>query len=141
MPGGETAAQAIQVITESRNLRTQPFIIPDETNSVGKAWEEWLEGIERELRYLRIRAAVDKRVAIIIHGGKEIGLLEKSLPDPELEDVYLKLLTKLNDHFTSCEVFIFKKYLTMNQLPGALLWWCNRNQSLQDCHRTRWSHT
>ena len=30
------AAQAIQVVTETRNLRTQPFIIPDEANSVGK---------------------------------------------------------------------------------------------------------
>ena len=33
----EGAAQAIQVLTETRNLRTQPFIIPDEANSVGKA--------------------------------------------------------------------------------------------------------
>jgi len=39
------AAQAIQDVTETRNLCTQPFIIPDEANSVGKAWEEWLEGI------------------------------------------------------------------------------------------------
>ena len=47
MPGeeaqqGQEAAQAIRVVTEPRNLRTQPFIVPDETNLVGKAWEEWL---------------------------------------------------------------------------------------------------
>ena len=59
------AAQAIQVVTEARNLRTQPFIIPDEANNVGKAWEEWLEGIEREFRYFRITEAVDKKDAII----------------------------------------------------------------------------
>ena len=51
MPGGEAeqgqeAAQAIRVVTETRNLRTQPFVVPDEPNHIGKAWEEWLEGIE-----------------------------------------------------------------------------------------------
>ena len=61
---------------------------------------EWLEGIEREFRYFRITEAVDKKDAIIIYGGKEIARLEKSLPDPETADVYLKLRTKLHDHFT-----------------------------------------
>ena len=56
MPGGEAeqgqeAAQVICVVTETRNLQTQPFVIPDETNRVGKVWEEWLEGIEQEFRY------------------------------------------------------------------------------------------
>ncbi len=88
-------------MTETRNLRTQPFVIPDEANSVGKAWEEWLEGIEHEFRYFRITQAIDKKDAIIIYGEKEIARLEKILPDPETaEDVYLKLRTKLNDHFT-----------------------------------------
>ena len=66
MPGGEAdqgqeAAHAIRVVAETRNLRTQPFVVPDETNCVGKAWEEWLEGIEREFRYYRITEAVQKR--------------------------------------------------------------------------------
>ena len=91
MPGGEAeqgqeAAQAIRVVTETRNLQTQPFVIPDETNRIGKAWEEWLEGTEREFRYFRITEAVDKKDAIIIYGGKEIARLEKSLPDPETAD-------------------------------------------------------
>ena len=77
MPAGEAeqgqeAAQAIRVVTETRNLRTQPFVVLDDTNCVGKAWEEWLEGIEREFRYFRITEAVDKKDAIIIYGGKEI---------------------------------------------------------------------
>ena len=76
------------------------FVVPDETNRIGKAWEEWLEGIEREFRYFRITEAVDKKDAIIIYGGKEIARQEKSLPDQETADVYLKLRTKLNDHFT-----------------------------------------
>lgn len=111
------AAQAIQVVTETRNLRTQPFIIPDEANSVGKAWEEWLEGIEREFRYFRITKAVDKKDAIIIYGGKEIARLEKSLPDPEVEDVYLKLRTKLNDHFTPKKNKHHARYLFLKMRP------------------------
>ena len=77
MPGGEAeqgqeAAQAICVVTETRNLRTEAFVILDDTNYVGKAWEEWLEGSEREFRYFRITEAVDMKDAIIIYGGKEI---------------------------------------------------------------------
>ena len=37
---------------------------------------------------------------MIIYGGNEIARLEKSLPDPEMGDLYTKLHTKLNDHFT-----------------------------------------
>ena len=43
---------------------------------------------------------MDKKEAMIIYGGNEIAGLEKSLPDPEMGDVYTKLRTKLNDHFT-----------------------------------------
>ena len=89
-----------QVVTETRNLRTQPFAIPDEMNAVGKAWQEWLEGIEREFRFFKISEAVDKKDAMIIYGGNEIARLEKSLPDPETGDAYTKLRTKLNGHFT-----------------------------------------
>jgi len=116
-PATSGAAQAIQVVTETRNLRTQPFIIPDEANSVGKAWEEWLEGIEREYQYFRITKAVNKKDAIIIYGGKEIAQLEKSLPDPEVEDVYLKLRTKLNDHFTPKKNKHHARYLFLKMRP------------------------
>ena len=33
-------AQAIQVVTETRNLCTQLFAIPDKMNTMGKAWQE-----------------------------------------------------------------------------------------------------
>lgn len=88
-----------------------------EANSVGKAWEEWLEGIERELRYFKIAEAVDKKDAIIIYGGKEIGRLEKSLPDPEIEDVYEKLRTKLNNHFTPKKSKHHARYLFLKMRP------------------------
>ena len=92
--------QAIRVVTETRNLRAQPFVVPGETNAMGKAWQEWLEGIEREFRFFKISEAVDKKDAMIIYSGNEIARLEKSLPDPEMGDVYTKLRIKLNDHFT-----------------------------------------
>lgn len=80
-------------------------MIPDETNSMGKAWEEWLEGIEREFHYFKIVEAVD------IYGGKEIARLEKSLPNAEIEDVYEKLRTKLNEHFTPKKNKHYARYL------------------------------
>ena len=94
------ALQAIRVVTETRNLRTQLFAIPDEMNAMGKAWQEWLEGIEREFRFFKVSETVDKKNAMIIYGGNEIARLEKSLPDPETGDAYTKLRTKLNGHFT-----------------------------------------
>ena len=65
-----------------------------------KAWGEWLKGIERKFQCFRITKAVDKKEAILIYGGKVIARLERSLPDPEIADVYLKLRMKLNDHFS-----------------------------------------
>lgn len=124
MPGGEVQAgapeaQEIRVVTETRNLRSRPFVVPDETNSVGKAWEEWLEGIEREFRYFKITGAVDKKDAMIIYGGKEIARLEKSLPDAEIEDVYVKLRTKLNEHFTPKKNKHHARYLFLKMRPYA----------------------
>ena len=111
------AVQAIRVVTKTRNLRTQPFIIPDEMNAVGKAWQEWLEGIEREFRFFKISEAVDKKDAMIIYGGNGIARLEKSLPDPETGDVYTKLRTKLNSHFTQKKNKHHARYLFLKMRP------------------------
>ena len=111
------AVQAIRVVTETRNLRTQPFAIPDEMNAVGKAWQEWLEGIEREFRFFKISEAVDKKDAMIIYGGNEIARLEKSLPDPETGDAYTKLRTKLNGHFTPKKNKHHARYLFLKMRP------------------------
>ena len=125
MPGGEAeqgeeAAQAICIVTETRNLWTQPFVVPDETNHVGKTWEEWLEVIEQEFRYFLITEAVDKKDARNIYGGKEIARLEKSLPDPEIADVYLKLRTKFNDHFIPKKNEHHARYLFLKMRPHVV---------------------
>ena len=106
--------QAIRVVTETR---TQPFAIPDEANAMGKAWPEWLEGIEREFRCFKISEAVDKKDAMIIYGGNEIARVEKSLPDPEMGDVYTKLPTKLNYHFTPKKNKHHARYLFLKMRP------------------------
>lgn len=46
-----------------------------------KEWEDWLEAIEKNVRY-KIIDPSDTKVVLIIYGGNEITRLEKSLPDP-----------------------------------------------------------
>jgi hypothetical protein len=94
-----TAPTTVRVITETRNLRSPPFIAPEEPCATGNAWEEWLEGIEREFRYFKITDPIDKKDALIIYGGKPVAKLEKSLPNPEAGNPYEKLRTKLNNHY------------------------------------------
>ena len=86
-------------------------------NAIGKAWQEWLEGIEKEFRFFRISEAVDKKDAMIIYGGNEITRLEKSLPDPETGDVDTKLRTKLNGHFTPKKNKHHVRYLFLKMRP------------------------
>ena len=61
--------ETVTIITESRNLRALQFRPSEDQLSTGKAWEDWLEGVEREFRYFRIANALDKKDALIIYGG------------------------------------------------------------------------
>ena len=94
-----SAPTTVRVITETRNLRSPPFIAPEEPRATGNAWEEWVEGIESEFRYFKITDPVNKKDALIIYGGKQVAKLEKSLPNPESGNPYEKLRTKLNNHY------------------------------------------
>jgi hypothetical protein len=71
--------QRITVVKETRNLRTLPFVQNEDLLSTGKQWEEWIKGIEREFRYIRITEPIDKKDALLIYGGKEIVRFNKSL--------------------------------------------------------------
>ena len=64
--------EPITIITESRNLRTLPFRPSEDQLSNGKAWEDWLDGIEREFRYFKITNAIDNKDAMTIYGGQEL---------------------------------------------------------------------
>ena len=112
------ASNVIRVITETRNLKIQPFTPKDDQITTGEVWDEWLEEIERELRYFKISDPADKKDASIIYGSKEITRLEKSLPDP-LEDLntYDKLKTKLN-YFTLTKNKHHTRYLFLKLRPS-----------------------
>ena len=106
-------------ITKTRNLKTQPFAPKDDQISTGKAWDEWLEEIERELRYFKITEPADKKDAFIIYGGKEIARLKKSLPNrPGELDEYDKLKTKLNNYFTPKKNKHHARYLFFKLRPN-----------------------
>ena len=90
----------MQVITATRNLKSQPFSPGDDPIATGKEWDDWLKEIEREFRYFKITEPLDKKDALIIYGGKELARLEKSLPNPADDgNDYEQLRTKLNEYF------------------------------------------
>ena len=84
----------------------------------GKAWEEWLEEIEREFRYFRITHPQDKKDALIIYGGNEIARLEKSLPDSVGDlDAYQILRKKLNEYFLPKRNKHYARYTFLKMKP------------------------
>ena len=54
--------QRITVITETRNLRSAPFIPSEDHISTGKQWEERLESVEWKFRYYRINMPKTERM-------------------------------------------------------------------------------
>ena len=40
----------VTIVIENRNLKPQPFVSSNDQISMGRAWEEWLEGIECEIK-------------------------------------------------------------------------------------------
>lgn len=119
MNGDEAAAENVQVYTTSRHLRSPPFSLPEEPIEAGRAWEEWLEGIEREFRYFRITDPNDKKDALIIYGGRDLARLERSLPDGEVgeNDAYFILKRKLNEHFLPKKNKHHGRYIFLKMRP------------------------
>ena len=97
-----------------RNLRIKPFTVEEDHIAMGEKWEEWLDELERELRFFRISDAEDKKDAMLIYGGVEVRRLDKSLQDPSEGDLYAKLkgkLTKKKAHYA--------RYLFLKTRPQA----------------------
>lgn len=124
MSDNEGAAPPISVtvVSESRNLKARPFIPSEDQLATGKAWEDWLEQIEREFRYFRIKEATDKKDALIIFLGNEIARLEKNLPDPANDgevqlDEYGLLKKKLNEHFLPQKNKHHARYILLKMRP------------------------
>ena len=109
---------AATVVTERRKLLIQPFK-PTDRLSVGKAWREWLEEIEREFRYYRINTPNDKKDALLIFGGRELRRLDKYLPDlADNLDEYQKIRKKLNDYYLARRNIYFERYLFLKMRPA-----------------------
>ena len=120
---GEAAQPiSVTVVSESRNLKARPFIPSDDQLATGKAWEDWLEQIEREFRFFKITQAMDRKDALIIFGGNEIARLEKNLPNPEntgevpLDD-YELLKKKINAHFLPQKNKHHARYILLKMRP------------------------
>ena len=111
--------EPLTIVTESRNLKTLPFRPSGDQLSMGREWEDWLEGIEREFHYFKILNPQDKKDAIIIYGGQELSRLEQSLPDPVERNlnVYEKLRRKLNDYFIPKKNKHYSWYMFLKMRP------------------------
>ena len=109
----------VQVVvqTESRNLKIHQFTHTDDQTSIGVAWQDWMEELEREFRFFKITDPADKKDALIIYGGKEIARLAKSLPDPAEGDAYEKVKNKLNTYYMPKKNKAHARYLFSNMRP------------------------
>ena len=94
-----------------RNLTIKPFRVDEDHIAMGEKWDEWLDELEREMRFFRISDAEDKKDAMLIYGGVEIWRLEKSLDDPKEGDVNVKLRGKLNNYFWPQTNVHYARYL------------------------------
>ena len=100
-------------------MKAQPFVVPEDTHNIGKAWEEWLEAIDCEFRFFRIGESEDKKDALIIYSGREIAILDKSLQDPTEGDAYEKIKQKLNNHFTPKKNKHYTRYQFLKMKPNT----------------------
>ena len=100
-----------------RNLRINPFNVDEDHIATGEKWDEWLEELEREMRFFRISDAADRKDAMLIYGGVDIRRLEKSLQDLGDGDLYTKLKGKLTDYFSPKKNIHYSRYIFLKMRP------------------------
>lgn len=100
-----------------RNLKINPFTVEEDHLATGEKWDDWLDELEREMRFFRISDPEDKKDAMLIYGGGEIRRLAKSLQDPEEGDVYKKLKDKLSDYFAPKKNKHYARYIFLKMRP------------------------
>ncbi len=106
------------------NFGLKIYLYPEDPAKIGNAWDEWLEGIEREFRYFRITSPEDKKDALIIYGGNVIAKLEKNLPtaeppEGEVDDEYTKLRRKLNTFYLPKKNKLHSRYKFNKMRPQS----------------------
>lgn len=102
-------------------MRINPFTVAENHIATGEKWDEWLEKLEREMRYFRFIDAADNKDAMLIYGGVEIRRSDKSLQDPREDpresNECTKLKGKLTDYFAPKKNVHYARYLFLKMQP------------------------
>ena len=114
---GYLTGQTNEMADGDRNLRINQVTVDDDYLATGEKWEEWLEELERELRFFRIRTPEDKRDVVLIFGGKEIRRLHKCLQDPNGDDIYTRLKSKLTSYFVPMKNVHYARHVFLKMRP------------------------
>ena len=66
----------VTVISDTRNLRAQSFVVPEEHIAAGPAWEVWWEEIEQDLYLERnsVPCKLQRKVVKIGHNMEHLGI-------------------------------------------------------------------
>ena len=106
------ASNDTNTVVTSRKRPILPFNAAESRLSIGKAWDEWLEEVERQFRLLRINITSDKKEALLIYSGRELVRLEHTLPDTnDSLDEYEILKKKLSDYCPPRRNKFYERYL------------------------------
>ena len=100
-----------------RNLKIIPFVVGEDHMTTGEQWDEWIEELELELRFLEITDPSKKKDALMLYGGREVRKLEKSLQDPGTGDKYDKLKSKLMEYFSPKRNIYYHRYVFLAMKP------------------------
>ena len=110
--------ERVRVNLVTRDLRKESFKPTNDRLLTGKAWQEWVENLERQFRFFKIGDISDRKDALLIFGGQEITYLNKWLPDPngKLYD-YEKVKKKLNDNYIPEINKHYARYMFLKMRP------------------------
>ena len=98
-----TTGLSSNVCIINRQLNVRPFEATLNRDETANRWEKWLQNVERQFQYFGITEPELRKDGLIIYGGQTLADLEQTLPEVPDEDggdnVYTKLVNKLNKHF------------------------------------------
>ena len=130
--------ERVRVNLVTRDLRIEPFKPTNDRLLTGRAWQEWVENLERQFRFFKIGDISDRKDALLIFGGQEITCLNKWLPDPsgKLDD-YEKVKKKLNDYYVPKINKHYARYTFMKMRPRPkeriITYWTLLREQAFDC--------
>ena len=107
-----------EIVRFKGDLRVEHFKSLQDRFSTGKAWKEWIENFERQLRFFNVKNVSDRKDALLIFGGNEITRLDKWLPDPRGKyDDFEKVKKKLTDYYVPQINKHYARYMFIKMRP------------------------